>query len=316
VRVLAQEGIEERVAPELLAPSLDTMQQIRARVEHRLEELAPRPDLFGHRVADAIGYSLLGGGKRLRPILTVLAARMLGSNVTIALDPACAVEMVHTASLILDDLPCMDDATLRRGKPANHRVYGDDVASLAAVTLVSEAFAVISRSPGLTGVLRAELVGLLAEAIGLNGLAGGQAGDLAGVTAHHDQHSLERMEVQKTAALFVTSARIGARIAGAGEAEVEALSRYARDAGLAFQIFDDLLDTFGNGTAIGKDVQQDGDKATFSSVMGRPAAEALALERCRSALGAVANLRRHHHGLAAFLEVIIDAYHRQTGAPS
>ena len=310
--MLAEQGMEERVAPETLAPCLDAMQQTRARVEQRLAELAPRPHLFGHRVADAIGYSLLGGGKRLRPVLTLLTARTLGGDVALALDPACAVEMVHTASLILDDLPCMDDAALRRGKPANHRLYGDDVATLAAVTLVSEAFAVISRSEGLTDALRAELVGLLADAIGLNGLAGGQASDLAATSSHHDRESLERMEAQKTGTLFVTSVRIGARVAGADPAEVDAVSRYARHAGLAFQIFDDLLDTFGDGAAIGKDVEQDTRKATFSSLMDRRAAEALALERCRSALGAVVNVHRQHHVLAAFLEVIIEAYRKQS----
>lgn len=314
--MLAEQGMEERVAPEILAPCLEAMQQIRARVDQRLEELAPRPDLFGHQVADAIGYSLLGGGKRLRPILTVLTARTLDGDVARALDPACAVEMVHTASLILDDLPCMDDAALRRGKPTNHRLYGDDVASLAAVTLISEAFAVISRSKGLTGALRAELVSLLADTIGLNGLAGGQASDLAGTSSHHDRESLERMEAQKTGILFVTSVRMGARVAGAGPAEVDAVSRYARHAGLAFQIFDDLLDKFGDGAALGKDVRQDTRKATFSSLMDRRAAEALALDRCRSAQGAVMDLHRQHHVLAAFLEVIIEAYRNQSGSPS
>ncbi len=292
------------------------MQEIRVLVDQRLEELSPRADMSGHRLADAIGYSLLGGGKRLRPVLTVLTARSLDVEPTVALDPACAVEMVHTASLILDDLPCMDDAAVRRGKPANHRVYGDDLASLAAVTLISEAFGVISRSTGLAADLRAELVGILAEAIGLSGLAGGQASDLRGAASIHDRESLERMESQKTGTLFVTSVRIGARVARADEAEVEALSRYAGHTGLAFQIFDDLLDTFGDGAVLGKDVEQDSQKPTFSSVMDRSAAEALALERCHTALRALRGSRRQHPLLAAFLEVMIEAYRKQSGSLS
>lgn len=301
------------MAPEMLAPHLEAMRQIRVQVERRLRELAPRAGESGHRVAEAIGYSLLGGGKRLRPVLAVVTARSFGVDIASALDPACAVEMVHTASLILDDLPCMDDAAVRRGRPANHRVFGDDVASLAAVTLISEAFAVTARS-GAPPDVSARLVALLADAIGLDGLAGGQASDLAGAARDHDRAGLERMEAQKTGTLFVASVQIGARLARADEAEVEALCHYARHTGLAFQIFDDLLDRCADGAAVGKDVEQDVDKSTFGSVMDRGAAEALAFERCRAALAAVVHLRRSHHVLAAFLEVMIDAYRGQSGS--
>lgn len=311
-----QDLIDHEAAPDRLTPGLAAMQQIRVQVERRLEALAPRAGPLGDRVAAAVRYSLLGGGKRLRPVLTVLTTRTLGGAPSFALDPACAVEMVHTASLILDDLPCMDDASERRGKPANHRAFGEDIANLAAVTLISEAFGVIARSRGLSAELRAELVALLANTIGLAGLAGGQAGDLAGAPGCRDQESLERMEAQKTGALFVTSVQMGARIAGATQVEVDALSRFARDAGLAFQIFDDLLDACADAGALGKDVHQDGSKTTFGTLMSRAAAEALALERCRTALRAVADLRRQHQGLAAFLDAMIDGYRRQAGEVS
>jgi geranylgeranyl diphosphate synthase, type II len=310
--MLADVDLAESMAPELLAPCLAGMRQIREQVEERLKSLAPRALPGGQRVADAAGYSLLGGGKRLRPVLTVLTARTLGADPALALDPACAVEMIHTASLILDDLPCMDDAELRRGRPTNHRVFGDDVASLAVVILISEAFAVLSRSPGLTPELRTELVPMLAEAIGLGGLAGGQSSDLEIAASHPDRESLERMELQKTGALFVVAVRIGARIAGAGARETAALCCYARHAGLAFQVFDDLLDSFGDGAAIGKDLHQDDDKATLSNVMGRRAAEALALQSCRTAMAAAAEVGRQHHPLEAFLQVMIDAYRSNT----
>lgn len=158
-------------------------------------------------------------------------------------------------------------------------------------------------------------MGLLAHAIGLAGLAGGQAGDLAGARRCPDQASLERLEAQKTGALFVTSVQIGARVAGADQIEIDAVSRFARDAGLAFQIFDDLLDACADAGVLGKNVQQDGGKTTFGTLMSRPAAEALALERCRTALRAVEDLRRQHQGMAAFLDAMIDGYRQQAGGP-
>lgn len=309
------QGAAEQVTPVRLATCVDAMRRLRGRIEVRLEQLSPHAMSSGHRVAESMGYSLLGGGKRLRPVLTVLSAQAVGGDPDAALDPACAVEMVHTASLIFDDLPCMDDATLRRGRRANHRVFGDDVASLAAVTLISEAFAVIARCSELSAALRVELVAALARAIGLDGLAGGQASDLEGGTALADPARLEQMELQKTGTLFVTSAQIGARVAGAGAAELDALTRYARHAGLAFQIFDDLLDTFGDRTAVGKDLGLDGRKATFSSVLGRRAAESLALDRCREARVALAGLHTAPDTLSTFVEVMIDTYRAQTRRP-
>jgi geranylgeranyl diphosphate synthase type II len=165
--------MEARMPAELMAGAFETIEHTRARVEARLLALHPGSE-GGMALTDAMAYSLLAGGKRLRPVLTVLTARILGADPAAALDPACAVEMIHTASLILDDLPCMDNALLRRGRPANHRVFGEDVANLAAVSLLSEAFGVLSRAPGLTPVIRCQLVELLADAVGPGGLADGQ----------------------------------------------------------------------------------------------------------------------------------------------
>ena len=288
----------------------ETIEHTRTRLEERLRVLSPASE-GGVALTDAMAYSLLPGGKRLRPLLTVLAARSLGADPALALDPACAVEMIHTASLILDDLPCMDDALVRRGRAANHRVFGEDVASLAAVSLMSEAFGVLARAPGLSVGTRCQVVALLAGAIGPGGLADGQVSDLSGAAAGADRASLERTAVQKTGTLFVAAAQIGARIAGAGAAAQHALNRYALHAGLAFQICDDLLDVCGNGAALGKGLGQDRVKPTFGSVMSRAAAERLALERYRMAREAAAELPSEPDVLTALLEMMVDSYHRR-----
>jgi geranylgeranyl diphosphate synthase, type II len=293
----------------VMASALETIEGTRARVEARLQALFPSGE-GGRGLTEAMSYSLLAGGKRLRPVLTVLTARTLGADPAIAVDPACAVEMVHTASLILDDLPCMDDALLRRGRAANHRVFGEDVANLAAVSLLSEAFGVLSRAPGLGAGVRCQLVELLADTIGAGGLADGQLIDLA--SAASDRDSLERMQAQKTGALFVTAARIGARIAGAAPAEQHAVARYAMHAGLAFQICDDLLDTYGDGATLGKDLAQDGGKPTFASVMNRGAAERLALEHYRMARKAAAALPDEPGTLTELLEMMMDNYRQRS----
>ena len=287
-----------------------TIEHTRTRLEERLRVLSP-PGEGGVTLTDAMAYSLLAGGKRLRPLLTVLAARSLGADPALALDPACAVEMIHTASLILDDLPCMDNALVRRGRPANHCVFGEDVASLAAVSLMSEAFGVLARAPGLSAENRCQIVALLADAIGSGGLAGGQVSDLSGAAAGADRASLERLAVQKTGTLFVAAAQIGACIAGAGAAAQHALDRYARHAGLAFQICDDLLDACGDGAPPGKDLEQDRVRPTFGSLMSRAAAERLALERYRMAREAAAKLPGEPDVLTALLETMVDGYHRR-----
>jgi geranylgeranyl diphosphate synthase type II len=301
--------MEARMHAEMMAGALETIEHTRARVEARLLALRPGSE-GGMALIDAMAYSLLAGGKRLRPVLTVLTARTLGADPAAALDPACAVEMIHTASLILDDLPCMDDALVRRGRPANHRVFGEDVANLAAVSLLSEAFGVLSRAPGLTPVIRCQLVELLADAVGPGGLADGQAADLA--SAASDRESLERMEAQKTGTLFVAAAQIGACVADAGPDQRRAVGRYALHAGLAFQICDDLLDTCGDGAALGKDLDQDADKLTLGSVMSRGAAEHLAVERYRMAREAAAALPGEPGPLTALVETMLDGYRQRS----
>jgi len=240
---------------------------LRQRINHRLSELIPAESEEPQRLHRAMRHSLLGGGKRIRPIITITVAGHLGDSEAQALDPACAVEMVHAASLIIDDLPLMDDATVRRGQPANHIVFGEDTALLAAMALLNRAYAVTGSAPGLDPELRMRLVSLLSDAIGSNGLIGGQMLDLEDWPGR-DAGALEQTNMLKTAALFVVGAETGALISGVSASEVEAVRHFARDLGLAFQVFDDLLDVSHSEVEAGKNVDQDGDKVTLVSLMG------------------------------------------------
>jgi geranylgeranyl diphosphate synthase type II len=249
-------------------------------------------------------YSLLGSGKRIRPILTVMVATQLGSREESAIDPACAIEMVHTASLILDDLPLMDDARLRRGQPANHIVFGENTALLAAMALLSGAYNVMGSAPGLTSRLRLRLVLLLSDAIGSSGLIGGQMLDLEDWPGR-DAGSLEKTNMLKTAVLFVAGAETGARIAGVPERDVEAVRDFARDLGLAFQVFDDLLDVSHTEVEAGKTVDQDAQKATLVSLMGADRARAWANRLLDSAVEDLAPLGSRRDPLVALAQSVI-----------
>jgi len=253
-------------------------QDLRRRIEDRLRELIPPENVHPKRLHRAIRYSLLAGGKRIRPLLTIQVATDLGASIEAALDPACAVEMVHTASLILDDLPCMDDAFLRRGEPANHRVFGEDTAILAATALLNRAFGVIADCEHLTATTRLDLTRLLSESVGSNGIIAGQFRDLQGHRGWQDNAALTEMYAQKTGALFVAALEAGARVAGVDQAWVIAVREYGTNLGLAFQLLDDLLDTFGSSEDIGKDVGQDAGNETLASRLGEKGAR-LAVDR-------------------------------------
>jgi geranylgeranyl diphosphate synthase type II len=264
------------------------MDRLRATVESRLDELVPDESCHPGVLHQAMRYSLLGGGKRVRPLLTILSAISFGQREEVALDPACAIEMVHTASLIFDDMPCMDDATLRRGRTANHRVFGEDTAILAATALLNRAFAVVAECDGLNASVRCDLVRMLSDAIGSNGIIAGQYCDLRpDADGGAEIPRVLQMYGQKTGALFVASVEAGARIARVDESWIEAVRQFAAHLGLAFQIFDDLLDRLGNEQDAGKDIGQDRDKNTIVSCMGSGRARAEASIRVRSAAQAL-----------------------------
>ena len=259
--------------------------EIRERVNCRLEGLIPSEKTEPQQLHKAMRYSLMGSGKRIRPVVAVLVAENLGGQAEKAIDPGCAIEMVHTTSMILDDLPLMDDATLRRGQPANHIVFGEDKALLAAMALLNAGYATMASAPGLSRDLRLHLVSLLCEAVGSDGLIGGQMLDLEDFPGR-DAGSLEQTNLLKTATLFVLGAETGARIAGVPEDHVRAVQGFARDLGLAFQMFDDLLDVCHTEAEVGKNVSQDEDKVTFVSLLGTDRARAWANDLLLAPLGA------------------------------
>jgi geranylgeranyl diphosphate synthase type II len=247
----------------------DASRRWRRRINQRLAELIPDETVDPRLLHESMRYSLLAGGKRIRPVLTIQVATDLGATEEAALDAACAVEMVHAASLILDDLPCMDDASLRRGQAANHLVFGEDTAILAATALLNRAFGVIAECDLLPAQTRLDLSRLLSDSVGSNGIIAGQFCDLQIRQGHGDDVAgLTEMYGQKTGALFVAALEAGALVAGVDDDWVQAVREYGVNLGLAFQLLDDLLDTFGSREDIGKDTGQDDGKSTLASRLG------------------------------------------------
>ena len=247
-------------------------------VDAELARLVPDA---GTPVQRSMAYTLLAPSKRVRPVLTLLCAELCGGRQDRALPAASAIEMVHAASLILDDLPSMDDAPLRRGRASNHKVFGEAIAILAAFALLNDAFGALARA--CDPPLAARLTALLSESVGTDGLVGGQAADLLATDQQIDFEMLERIHRGKTGALFVAAATAGAHTAAVPADAVTALAAYAKNLGLAFQIIDDLLDVEGDPGQTGKAVRSDARKTTFVSFSGVEGARMLARELCDTA---------------------------------
>lgn len=231
---------------------------------------------FEHRarygeIYEAMQYSLLAGGKRIRPVLTIETCRMCAGDVEAALPFACAVEMVHTYSLIHDDLPCMDNDDLRRGKPTNHKVYGEATAVLAGDALLTSAFETMCEYASGVGAERAlEAINCLSHAAGAAGMVGGQVLDMEGEGKTLTAAELERLQSLKTGALICASAEIGAILAGADDRRRQAVRTYANCIGRAFQMRDDVLDVAGDVQRLGKSIGSDASngKSTFVTALG------------------------------------------------
>jgi geranylgeranyl diphosphate synthase type II len=237
-------------------------------------------------VERSMAYTLHAPSKRVRPVLTMLAAEICGGTAARALAAAASIELVHTSSLILDDLPSMDNAPLRRGQPANHVRFGEAIAILSAFGLLNLAFGHLARS--YEAPLAARLSSLVADAVGCDGLIAGQAADLLATDAEIGFELLERIHRGKTGALFNASAVAGAVTAAADRDSIAALSAFAKNLGLAFQIIDDLLDVEGDPRETGKTVRQDAKKTTFVSFSGVAGAHQIAAELCQTADRALA----------------------------
>ncbi len=264
------------------------LEERRLVVEEALVRLAPVSE--SPTVALAVADSLHAPAKRLRPILVLLVAEILKGDPKSVLPAACAVEMVHTASLILDDLPCMDDASLRRGRPACHVTHGQATALLAAFAMLNRAYEVLAEGwpGGPDGAGRSGLAKELARAIGLTGMIAGQAADLAMTAKEVDFPTLEFIHSRKTGALFIAAASLGAQAAGAQPSERAAMEAYAKNLGLAFQIVDDLIDVSSGAGEAGKDVGKDTKKTTFVSFAGVDGAKQLARELVKASQEALA----------------------------
>jgi geranylgeranyl pyrophosphate synthase len=250
------------------------------RIENTLASAVRRDDGV-RELWDAMGYSLLAGGKRLRPLLALASCHAASGDAERALGPAASLEMIHAYSLIHDDLPAMDDDDLRRGQPTNHVVHGEAMAILAGDALHTLAFETLARAP-LPADARAELVGLLARAAGAAGMAGGQALDILHEGGTFDEALVDRIHTMKTGALLVASFEMGAVAAGATDEARDELVAIGRATGLAFQIRDDILDETASTEALGKTAGKDRatGKATWPAVVGLEEAE----RRCANLL--------------------------------
>jgi geranylgeranyl diphosphate synthase type II len=237
-------------------------------------------------VARAMAYTVLAPSKQVRAVLVLLCAELCRGHAARAVPAAAAIELVHASSLILDDLPSMDNAPLRRGRRASHLEFGEAVAILAAFGLLNLAYGAIARA--YDPPIGARMASMIADAVGPDGLIGGQALDLQATDRPIDFETLERIHRGKTGALFVAAAACGALTAGAAAEPIAALSAYAKNLGLAFQIVDDLLDVAGDPSETGKAIRADARKTTFVSFSGVDGARQLATELCDTADRALA----------------------------
>ena len=223
---------------------------------------------------EAIRYSILGGGKRIRPVLTLEFARLGGINWRLALPFACALELVHNYSLIHDDLPCMDDDDLRRGKPTTHKAYGETLAILAGDALQPEAFRLILEAPALSGERKLDAMRVLINACGADGMVAGQVLDTLCPIENTEQ--LRHMEELKTGCMIAAAAELGCAASGMNAGMRNLAVQYAKDLGLAFQIRDDMLDVEGDAAVFGKPIGSDKEEGKFTFV------DALGIEGCRA----------------------------------
>ncbi len=263
-----------------------------AQVEHWLQQaFQPREDIRFNGLLEAMRYSLLAGGKRLRPVLVLEFCRCCCGDVEAALPVACAVEMLHTYSLIHDDLPCMDNDDLRRGKPTNHKVYGECTAVLAGDALQAEAFRTILTS-SLPPDRRAACAAALAEAAGTDGICGGQFLDMAEEEKNSTDAELRDLQARKTGSLLMAACRMGVLAAGGTPEQEKAAADYGAALGAAFQIRDDMLDELASEAELGKPIGSDKaqGKTTFMSLYGAEKCAALVQEYTETAVAAVAQL--------------------------
>ncbi len=255
-------------------------------IENALYSYIPKGATYEKNLIDSMNYSLKAGGKRIRPKLVLEFSRLCGGKDEIVLPFACALEMIHTYSLIHDDLPCMDDDDIRRGKPSNHKVYGEDIALLAGDALQSLAFSVMSSPKTVENAgagVSCRCINILSEYCGAVGMVGGQVIDLENEGKRADLDTITEMDRKKTGALIKAGCEMGCVAAGAAEEQILAARRYGESIGIAFQIMDDILDVTSSAEQLGKPIGSDleNDKSTYVSLLG--------IERCREVVDELTN---------------------------
>ncbi len=280
----------------------------RSRIDTRLAEIAesvPAPP----PLLDPVRRALHSSGKRVRGILTLAAAEAIGGKPEKLLDAAAAIEMIHTSSLILDDLPAMDDATMRRGEPALHRVAGEDLAVLTAVALLNHAYGLLAENHAALSPRRwsaHQIVQRVVAAVGWDGSVAGEAVDLHSAESKLDFDTLEFIHSRKTGALFVAAGAVGAMLANADPATLHRIEIYAKNLGLAFQITDDILDVTAAAEQLGKDVGKDAQRLTFVKLAGVEGARKLTAELVDTSLAAIGTLRASADPLRALATMVRD----------
>lgn len=285
----------------------------RERVDRALNVFFPASSGLQKTVVEAARYSLFAGGKRLRPILCLAAAEVTGGTADDAMPAACALEMIHTYSLIHDDLPAMDNDDFRRGKPTNHKVYGEAVAILAGDTLLTEAFGLVAdpnlgNNGNLPPEKRLQVIHILVKAAGHRGMIGGQVIDLEGETREMDFPTVKYMHIRKTGALISASLEIGGLLGGGEATDLQRLVRYGKHLGLAFQITDDLLDVEGDAVLMGKNPGSDvaRNKKTYPALLGITRSREAAKEHVNQAVEALRTFDRRAEPLRAIARYLLE----------
>jgi len=280
-------------------------------VNKALDTLLPKEDEFPQRLHKAMRYSIFAGGKRIRPILVIAAAEVFGKTAANVINIACAIELIHTYSLIHDDLPAIDNDDLRRGLPTNHKVFGEAIALLAGDALLTKAFQIMSQPSAVSGqqsALILKSIHEIAKAAGSTGMVGGQVVDIESEGKEVAFPVLEYIHIHKTGELILASVKAGAILAGAENKELETITRYGEAIGLAFQIADDIIDVEGNKEDVGKNIGGDAKKGkvTYPSILGVDESRKRARELVDMAITALKDFDRKAEPLREIARYIVE----------
>lgn len=278
--------------------------------ENILKKYMPKEEGYQKTVFEAMNYSLSAGGKRLRPLITLEACKIVGGNEEDVIPFAVAIEMIHTYSLVHDDLPALDNDDLRRGRPTNHKVYGEAMAILAGDALLNYAFEImLSNSINKKDANRyLKAINEIAKSSGIYGMIGGQVVDIESENKIINKDKLDFIHMNKTAAIIIGCMRAGAIIGGAEDDELENITKYARNIGLGFQIVDDILDIIGDQSKLGKNIGSDieNNKSTYPSLFGLQKSKELAEELIEEAKDCVAKFDERDEFLKGLADYIVD----------